>query len=69
MCQPALSTCGNCEVEFSTPAAEGITCVVDCCHVLLHCIYMYQILCIQIHVSWAQQGGVNYRQSLVENGK
>ena len=51
VCQPELSTCGNCEIEFSTPAAEGIK--IDSCHVLVHgvhCIYMYQRLCVEIHV-------------------
>ena len=23
VCQPELNTCGSCEVEFTTPAAEG----------------------------------------------
>ncbi|CAI8006900.1 hypothetical protein GBAR_LOCUS4959 [Geodia barretti] len=56
VCQPALSTCGNCEVEFSTPAAEGITCVVDCCQVLyLHVSnIVYPDTCIVGTTRWCE---------------
>ena len=35
VCQPELGVCGNCEVTFSTPAAQGTY--------ILHCTYIQYV--------------------------